>query len=156
MLRSGYPLLVRTLLGLCEGYLAQPGGVRDMAGACMGRLLVRPDCVHALADFVAWARDVGLRAKGPEAAFLVPGTAPACTSGAAPVTPKKRCIKIIASRRPCSHRKWSSSYAGITRTLALIFDTGQRAQLLPQAAELWPLASELASSEAAAASVLSR
>ena len=78
-MRSGYPPLVRTLLGLCEGYLAQPGGVRDMAGACLGRLLVRPDCVRAQTDFVAWARHEGLCSTGPEAAFLVPGAAPGCS-----------------------------------------------------------------------------
>jgi hypothetical protein len=47
-------------------------------------------------------------------------------------------------------------HAGITRALAQVFKAGQRAQLLPLAAQLWPAAAELASSEAAAASVLSR
>ena len=67
-----FPPLVATLLALCQGYLARAGGVRDMAGACLGRLLARPDCAGALAAFVAWARP-RLQSTGPEAVFLIPG-----------------------------------------------------------------------------------
>lgn len=71
-----YPPLVATLLGLCQGYLARAGGVRDMAGACLGRLLTRPDCAGALADFVTWARVRLQQSTGPEAVFLIPGARP--------------------------------------------------------------------------------
>lgn len=40
--------------------------------------------------------------------------------------------------------------------LALVFKVGQRDRLLPLARELWPAASGLLSSEAAAGSVLTR
>lgn len=46
--------------------------------------------------------------------------------------------------------------AGITQVLALVFKAGQRAALLPLARQLWPAASCLLSSEAAASSVLTR
>ena len=72
---AAYPPLVATLLGLCQGYLSRAGSVRDMAAACLGRLLTRPDCAGALADFVAWAR-TRLQATGPEAVFLIPGACP--------------------------------------------------------------------------------
>ena len=46
--------------------------------------------------------------------------------------------------------------AGVTQVLALVLKAGQRARLLPLARELWPAASRLLSSEAAANSVLTR
>ena len=74
---GAYPPLVGTLLQLCQGYLARAGSVRDMAGACLGRLLTRPDCAGALADFVAWACP-RLQSTGPDAVFVIPGVCPLC------------------------------------------------------------------------------
>lgn len=67
------PPLTSTLLGLSQRHLSEPGGVRDMAGVLLGRLLTRPDCQAALHQFLVWARTHIQDRASPRAVFAVPG-----------------------------------------------------------------------------------
>ena len=54
------------------------GTVREMGAVLLGRLLTRPDMAGALTEFLDWAVPTVKSARGPEAAFLVPGD-PTCS-----------------------------------------------------------------------------
>ncbi|EIE22040.1 ARM repeat-containing protein, partial [Coccomyxa subellipsoidea C-169] len=69
------PPLTSTLLELSQRHLSDPGGVRDMAGVLLGRLLTRPDCTAALGGFLAWAHTSLQDHDSPRAVFTVPGVA---------------------------------------------------------------------------------
>ncbi|CAL8461606.1 g1137 [Coccomyxa elongata] len=69
------PPLTSKLLALSRRHLSEPGGVRDMAGVLLGRLLTRPDCSAALQEFLAWAHTALQDLSGPRAVFTVPGVA---------------------------------------------------------------------------------
>jgi hypothetical protein len=71
--RRALPPLTSTLLELSQRHLSEPGGVRDMAGVLLGRLLTRPDCGAALQDFLAWAHSALQEHDSPRAVFTVPG-----------------------------------------------------------------------------------
>ncbi|BDA42087.1 probable tubulin-specific chaperone D [Coccomyxa sp. Obi] len=67
------PPLTSKLLALSRRHLSEPGGVRDMAGVLLGRLLTRPDCSAALQEFLAWAHTALQDHSSPRAVFTVPG-----------------------------------------------------------------------------------
>ncbi len=71
--RRALPPLTSTLLELSQRHLSEPGGVRDMAGVLLGRLLTRPDCTAALEGFLAWAHIALQDHDSPRAVFTVPG-----------------------------------------------------------------------------------
>lgn len=71
--RRALPPLTSKLLALSRRHLSEPGGVRDMAGVLLGRLLTRPDCSAALQEFLAWAHTALQDLSSPRAVFTVPG-----------------------------------------------------------------------------------
>lgn len=81
------PPLTLTLLELSQRHLSAPGGLRDMSGVLLGRLLTRPDSRAALGSFLGWAtgqlRD---RRDRPESVFLFPGVVHIFVKGEASVS----------------------------------------------------------------------
>jgi hypothetical protein len=71
--RSACAPIVFRISGVCQTFLGQPGGARDMAALVLGRLLTRPDTEPALRQFLGWATATLASCPEDQAAFLVPG-----------------------------------------------------------------------------------
>ena len=108
--------MVAQMLGLCRGFLAEPGPVRDTAAALLGRLLTRPDTRAPLAEFVAWASGV-VAPEGP--AF-----------GAASPTAAERQRQVFL-------------VPGVARALAAVLKHGSREELMGVAPAAWRVAARL-------------
>ncbi|KXZ49841.1 hypothetical protein GPECTOR_19g292 [Gonium pectorale] len=68
-----YTPLVGRILVLCRDYLHHPGGVREMSGVVLGRLLTRPDMGAAMAEFLDWVPGALAAVDPLRAPFLLPG-----------------------------------------------------------------------------------